>query len=260
LPVKRQIVLLLLALATCAIGWFAYSQLEHGWRWEIDRIIEKELNAAGFQNFDGKSYSYPISDEAIGLVEIYNQELFKYPDPNRAIINTRLGMIHYQLNDLQTGIENKDYRHAILRWTLGASTIHGPPASIEYFEHYRFQPSNEKEAAINALVTKIKQEVVPLYRKKLSTIADVTDHLTGQNHPDEFRCCIALATSGKVTEARARANQVSDNIRGARINKSYWSKFRASFDKWITDGALVPKVNESRAKVMKAAEERKNER
>jgi hypothetical protein len=258
LPSKKNILILLLATVTCLIGMTALSRMERAWRLEIDRIIEKKLEAAGFQKFDGISYSYPISDEVLGVVQIYNQELFKRPDSNRAIINTRLGIINYQLNQLQSKLElNNISQHAMWQWTLGAPHSYDAGIFIEMFDLYRSQPLNEKEAAIDRLVAKISREVVPVFRKKFRTLADITKHLTEQKHRDEELYCVALAATGEMAKAKERADWNSANLKIARVHKIAWPEFKPKFDKWIADGAVVPNLAEARANTMKAAEERR---
>lgn len=258
MPSKKNILILLLAAVTCLAGMTACAQIERGWRRDIDRIIEEKLEAAGFQKFDGVSYSFPISDETLGVVQIYNQELFKRPDPNRAIINTRLGIINYQLNELQSNLEHgKITQHAMWQCTLGGAHEHNTGVFIEMFDLYRFQNQNEKEAAIESLVARINREVVPAFRKKFGTMADICNHLKEEKHPDEQLYCVVLAATGNVKEAREKADWNSANLQIARVHKIAWPEFKPKFDKWVTDGAVVPNLAEARANTMKAAEERR---
>ncbi len=258
MPSKKNILIFLVATVTCLIGMTAFSQMERGWRWEIDSVIEKKLETAGFQKFDGVSYSFPISDEVLGIVQIYNQELFKRPDPNRAIINTRLGIINYQLNELQSKLERgKITQHSMCQCTLGGAHEDSTGVFIEMFDLYRSQPLNEKEAAIDSLVERINRDVVPAFRKKFRTLADISNHLTEAKYPDEQLYCVALAATGNVAKAKERADWNSANLQIARVHKIAWPEFKPKFDKWIADGAVVPNLAEARANTMKAAEERR---
>lgn len=236
----------------------ALSQRERAWRNDIDAIIEKKLESAGFQQFDGNSYSFPISDDVLGVVQIYNQELFKRPDPRRAIINTRLGIIDYQLNELEGQLEQgPNYRDRMWQWTLGGAYRHSAGVFIEMFDLYKSQPLIEKEAAIDDLVRRIQREAVPVLRKKFKTLPDIADYLRKERYPDEQLYCIALAASGSVTEASARANSISANMDISRVNKIAWPEFKPKFDKWIADGAIVPNLAAARSNTLKAAEMRR---
>ena len=253
---KKQILTLLLSTAICLFGVNALKQMERGWRLEIDGIIEKKLEAAGFQKFDGIGYSFPISDEVLGVVQIYNQELSKRPDPERAIINTRLGIIDYQLNASSSVVDQgKMVPYKMYRTTIGNSSDNGTGVFIEMFDLYRTQPLQQKEAAIDNLVARINREAVPELRKKFSTTSDVTNFLTENKHRNEELYCIALAATGQAAKAKQRADWNSANLGIARVHKTGWPQFKPKFDKWVEAGAVVPNLEDARTYTMKAAEE-----
>jgi hypothetical protein len=255
---NKNILILVLATIFAVVGMDMYSKIQRGWRREIDGIIERKLEAAGFQKFDGIAYSFPISNEVLGLVQIYNQELFKYPDPNRAIINTRLGIIDYQLNVLESRFDSDDrYGCKLGDWTLGSPYRNDSGVFIEMFDLYRSQSLSEKEAAIDKLIERIRVESIPKLRANLKTLPDIANLLAANKHSNRRLYCMALAASGKVAEARDLSNAIAENPRATPVNPAFWSQFKSKFDRWIADGAVVPNLDQSRVEVMKAAEARK---
>jgi hypothetical protein len=223
------------------------------WRREIDVIIETRLLAAGFERFDGISYSFHVNDDVLGVVHIRNQELFKYPDPERAIINTRFGIIHYQLGKVLSHIEDD---RPLWFWTLGRDfSLIGE--FIGMFDLTESQSLAEKEKAIGNLVHLLRTSRVPFVRKHFNCLHSVIEFFeTKRFQRDEAMLCTALAIAGQTGRAKERAEHISANLRTSDVNKTAWPKFSKKFDVWLEQKAPVPSLKDARADTFKAAAER----
>jgi hypothetical protein len=258
---KKYIAFSLLAMAINLNCHEVRSENDRAWRREIDGIIQKKLEAAGFQKFDGISYSFPISDEVLGVVQIYNQELVKYPNASKAIINTRLGVINYQLSVLENKLESDEIdQHEMWQCTLGGANgdniMDNIGDNFETFDLSKSKNLKDKKAAIDHLVTRITRKAIPVIRKRFRTLRDITNFLKNEKYRDEQLYCLALAANGDIALAKEKSKWISANIKGAHVNKIAWAKFKPRFDQWIADGVAIPKISDAHTMTMKAAAQR----
>lgn len=229
------------------------------WRREIDVIIETRLLAAGFERFDGISYSFHVNDEVLGLVHIRNQELFKYPNVERAIINTRFGMIHYQLGQVLGQLEDNDpvWHHPLWLWTLGHDGTSLIGKFIGMFDLFRSQSLAEKEKGIEDLVHLLQTTRVPFVREHFGSLHSVIEFMEAKKYQrDEEMLCTALVMAGQTAKAKERADHISANLATSDVNKIAWPLFKKKFDAWLDRKAPTPSLKEARANTFKAASER----
>jgi hypothetical protein len=222
------------------------------WRREIDVIIETRLLAAGFERFDGISYSFHVNDQVLGVVHITNQKLFVNPDPERAIIYGRFGMIHFQLGQVLNQLE---VYYPLHYWTLGRGlSMIGD--LISQFDLRRTQSLAEKEKAIDDLVHLLWTTRVPYVRghfNSLDSVIEFTKKIDFQR--DEQMLCTALAMSGKLAEAKERADHINALPTTSEVCKYYWPQFKTKFDAWLVQKAPVPSLKDARANTFKDASE-----
>lgn len=223
------------------------------WRTKIDDLIESEITKAGFEAFDGIAYSFAISEEVLGIVQIYNQTS-KYGKV--ALINTNFGIIHYQAGVLLSQLRLQP------PYSLHSKTLCNQHSNfklwIPYFELSENLDWTDTQVAIEKAVTRLKEEAVPYLTNNFKTVADIASYLDSCKYPNCELLCLALAAAKQIPEALeiaqqnlCRYDEPTDTI--------VPTPFKYKFDEWLKAGAKMPDLVDAREKTFAAARERQKE-
>lgn len=222
------------------------------WRTKIDDLIESEITKAGFEPFDGIAYSFPISDEVLGIAQIYNQTSIY---GKKALINTNFGIIHYQLGVLMTQMQV--YPRSYCQTTL-SSRVSDFDIWCQQFELHETTPEEEKHKEICRTVADLQNRVVPYLRENFKDLASITKHLKSRRNPNNDLLCLALVANKETVLALeiawqklCRYDEWSDKI--------VPTPFKYKFDEWLKAGAKLPDLKKAKELTFEDANKRKAE-
>ena len=133
------------------------------WRANLDKIIEEELTNCDFSPFDGISYSFPVSDEILGVVQIENRLLIS--GEHHSQVSTRFGLIHYELSSA-LDLVYEPALHAPWFWTAGTehSHIKLKQQLPKTFRHEIFKDTDlsKQYCLIREIAQSLKNEAIPI--------------------------------------------------------------------------------------------------
>ncbi|MBS2008618.1 MAG: hypothetical protein JST01_16340 [Cyanobacteria bacterium SZAS TMP-1] len=225
------------------------------WRKEIDLTLERELLAAGFEPFDGIAYSFPVSDEVLCVVQLFNQTLAKRANAERALLNTRIGIIHYQLGYIQSKLDRLTGRSLWRRALGGAEGWIVPP--IGYIDLVKAHSSETRLKLIQELIQTICTTKIPVVKQNFQNLDSIIRHLEQAVEPKESLFCSALVLAGQADRAKKRADDISANLETSHVHKLGWPVYKQHFDEWLAQGAPVPGLATAKAETMEAAAKRR---
>lgn len=222
------------------------------WRTKIDDLIDSEITKAGFEPFDGIAYSFPISDEVLGIVQIYNRTSIY---GKKALINTNFGIIHYQLGVLMTQMQV--YPRSYCQTTL-SSRVSDFDIWCQQFELHETTPEEEKHKEICRTVADLQNRVVPYLRENFKTVEDIASFLDSRKYPNCDLLCLALVAAKQTPKALEIAWQNLCRY-DEQSDKIVPTPFKYKFDEWLKAGAKMPDLKKAKELTFEDANKRQAE-
>jgi len=227
------------------------------WRKNLSKIIDEELVSLGLKEFDGISYSFPVSDEILGVVQVLNQPGF-HSEPPKAHVLYRLGFIHYQLNTMCSTLCEMP-RFNMWQWTIGDNAYNKLGVSFASSEFYKAQSLSDQRNIIQEKLREVREIGLSFVRSKFENTKDIVNFLEQQQYP-EFRIyCIALLLLNQPERTHRLLQDVNSNQSSYRFNPPLWLGFKAKLDLWLCNDNKLPTVEVARMAVHDSADARKKQ-
>lgn len=209
---------------------------KQSWRTKIDKIIAEEVEKSPLQIMRDNLLFFPISDQTMGFVSIYNQSSSK-----RALINVRLYILDFRLNYIFSQFY-KDCRNLFASefyFSLNTTSYRLPFMTVEQLELRDCDSEEVWRYSLSKLFASLKVATVAASQdfpssKSISNFMRKPDQW---QWPEYF---VTLVLSGHVREAM---EDLIMKVREMEIRESQvfeWKDFKSRFDKWLIDGADIP--------------------
>ncbi len=229
------------------------------WRANLDKIIEEELTNCDFSPFDGISYSFPVSDEILGVVQIKNRLIIRCEHYSE--VSTRFGLIHYELSSALDLLYEPSL-HRPWAWTIGTEFSHVrlKQQLQKTFRHEIFKDTDlsKQYCLIKEIAQSLKNEAIPIVTERFKKLACLKSYCEETNQKGVEYCAI-LALSGDAKTGAELAEQIHQNPRLFDQHCGVWQAVGPAFAGWISTGNPSKSLEDARNWVLNGAIERREE-
>lgn len=201
--------------------------------------VAKEANLKSLRD---DFYYFPISNQVMGFISIFNQSSDK-----RALINVKLFILDFRVNHiLERFYEGSNELFSMSPHFVLNSVSHRLPLSlIEQLNIADEDSEDRRFDKVFSLVPRLKRLIEDTRNAFPSTNA-VADYLFNEEQLIQPEYFVLLILSGRVQEA---LEELFMKIREMEIRESRvkeWKDFKSRFDSWLINGAAIPSSEEGR--------------